>query len=179
MLGRRRFALENAAARVCREAGARVSTNVLVRDLDLLPLQHADARQLEVVADVLPLCHGAQIAVDTTLAMAPRTVVVLREDGASLRQARKRKERVYPELSGHMGEPDCLFSQVKWEVDGPWRRKLSSDNSSGRSLVRDLLLSGPAPNWHGPGDGALVCTSAQAFAQSLLENWAAQGFHGP
>ena len=67
VLGRRGFALESAAARVCREAGARVSTNVLVRDLDLLPLQHADVRRLEVVADGLPLYHGAQIAVDTTL----------------------------------------------------------------------------------------------------------------
>ena len=35
VLGRRGHAMESAAARVCREAGARVSTNVLVRDLDL------------------------------------------------------------------------------------------------------------------------------------------------
>ena len=35
VLGRRGFALESAAARVCREAGARVSTNVMLRDLDL------------------------------------------------------------------------------------------------------------------------------------------------
>ena len=34
VLGRRGFALESAAARVCREAGARVSVNQLVRDLD-------------------------------------------------------------------------------------------------------------------------------------------------
>ena len=103
---------------MCREAGARVSTNVLVRDLDLLPLQHADARQLEVVADVLPLCHGAQIAVDTTLAMAPRTVVVLRENGASLRQARRRKERVHPELSGAHGRARLVV--LASEVGGRW-----------------------------------------------------------
>ena len=66
VLGRRGYALESAAARVCREAGARVSTNVLVRDLDLLPLQHADAQRLEVVADGLPLFHGAQIASNGT-----------------------------------------------------------------------------------------------------------------
>ena len=59
------------AAWVCWEAGARVSTIVLVRDLDLLPLQHVDARRLEVVADGLRLFHGAQIAVDTTL-VSPR-----------------------------------------------------------------------------------------------------------
>ena len=97
-----------AAARVCREAGARVSTNVLVRDLDLLPLQHADARRLEVVADGLPLYHGAQIAVDTTLVSPLRRSGTPHsrcawEDGAALRQARRRKERVYPELSGAHG----------------------------------------------------------------------------
>ena len=36
VLGSRGFSVESAAARVCREAGARVSTNLLVRDLDLL-----------------------------------------------------------------------------------------------------------------------------------------------
>ena len=35
VLGRRGFALESAAARICVEAGARVSTNVFLRDLDL------------------------------------------------------------------------------------------------------------------------------------------------
>ena len=36
-LGRRGFPLESAAARVCPEAGGRVSVNVRVADLDLLP----------------------------------------------------------------------------------------------------------------------------------------------
>ena len=62
MLGRRGFALESAAARVCREAGARVSTNIFVRDLD-------------VVAVILPVYHGARLAIDTTL------VSPLRADG--------------------------------------------------------------------------------------------------
>ena len=67
MLGRRAFALESAAARVCREAGARVTTNVMVRDLDLVPQERVDGRRREVVADGLPLFHGAQLAVDTTM----------------------------------------------------------------------------------------------------------------
>ena len=37
VLGRRGFSLESAAARVCREAGGRVTTNVRVQDMDLLP----------------------------------------------------------------------------------------------------------------------------------------------
>ena len=101
VLSRRGHAMEIAAARVCREAGARVSTNVLVRDLDLLPLHRADARRLEVVADGLPIFHGAQIAVDTTLVSPLKRdgnpPLTLRS-GAALRHVRRRKERAHPEL---------------------------------------------------------------------------------
>ena len=46
VLGRRGFALESVAARICREAGGRVRTNMLVRDVDLdVPI--ADAQRLE------------------------------------------------------------------------------------------------------------------------------------
>ena len=45
VLGRRG---ESAVARVCREAGARVSTNVL-RDLDVMALFALDARRIEVI----------------------------------------------------------------------------------------------------------------------------------
>ena len=48
--------------------------NVMLRDLDLLP-QAADTRRVEVVADGLPLHHGAQLAIDTTM------VSPLRRDG--------------------------------------------------------------------------------------------------
>ena len=64
VLGRRGYPLESCAARVCREAGARVSTNLRVQDLDLLPGVQVDNRRLEVVADGLPLFHGAQLALD-------------------------------------------------------------------------------------------------------------------
>ena len=47
--------------------GARVSTNVMLRDLDLLPQDHPDTRRWEVVADGFPLHHGAQLAIDTTM----------------------------------------------------------------------------------------------------------------
>ena len=66
-LGRRGFALESAAARVCKQAGARVTTNVMVSDLDLPALNATDSRRLEVVVDGLPLFGGSQFAVDTTL----------------------------------------------------------------------------------------------------------------
>ena len=58
VLGRRGFALESAAARVCREAGARVSLDVRVQDMDLARPDALDNRRLEVVADGLPLFQG-------------------------------------------------------------------------------------------------------------------------
>ena len=60
VLGRRGFALESAAAHVCREAGARVSLNVRVQDMDLARPDALDNRRLEIVADGLPLFLGAQ-----------------------------------------------------------------------------------------------------------------------
>ena len=67
----RGFAVENAVAQMCREGGARVSTNIFVRDLDL-DLAHVstDGRRLEVVAEGLSLFGGSQLAVDATLVSA-------------------------------------------------------------------------------------------------------------
>ena len=67
VLGRRLFPLECAAAQICREAGARVTTNVHVRDMDSAVFNNLDGRRLEVVVDGLTLWHGAQLAIDTTL----------------------------------------------------------------------------------------------------------------
>ena len=105
MLGRRGFALESTAARICHEAGGRVRTNVLVRDMDLPEPGVADARRLEVVVDGLPLRGRAQPAVDTTLMCAlhadgtPRRNAAL-EDGVALKAAKRKKVRAYPELVG-------------------------------------------------------------------------------
>ena len=77
MTGRRGFALECVAAQVCREAGARVATNVFARDLDLGEFNGLDSRRLEVIADGLPLWRGAHLATDTTLLS---TVMALQSD---------------------------------------------------------------------------------------------------
>ena len=109
VLGRRGFALESAAARVCREAGGRVTLSlqlpctVRVSDLDLPPRGAHDQRRLEVVADGLPLFHGAQLAIDNGVSSegdgrpGPQCA---RVDGAALVRARRRKETTYNELSG-------------------------------------------------------------------------------
>ena len=64
-------------------------TNVFVRDLDLLPQGVPDQRRLEVVVEGLPLFHGAQLAIDTTLVSPLRVdgVQCADVDGAALRQA--------------------------------------------------------------------------------------------
>ena len=81
VLGKRGYALESVVARICREAGGRVATNVLVRELDLVGVPVADGRRLEVVVDGLPLHAGVQLAIDTTL------VGALRGDGSARRRA--------------------------------------------------------------------------------------------
>ena len=122
VLGSRGFSLESAAARVCRETGAPVSTNLFVRDLDL-PIANHDARRLEVVADGFPLFGGAQLAIDTTLVSLvqadgrPRPQCA-RVDGAALSEARRRKQRTYPELSGTQGCTRLVVLAA--EVGGRW-----------------------------------------------------------
>ena len=49
VLGRRGFALESVAARICREGRARVTTSVMVGDLDLGVPNITDCRRLDVV----------------------------------------------------------------------------------------------------------------------------------
>ena len=58
-----------------------MTTNVMVRDLDLPLLNATDSRRLEVVVDGLPLFGGSQLAVDTTL------VCSLHSDGSPHRGA--------------------------------------------------------------------------------------------
>ena len=102
VLGRWGFPVEVGAAQVCREAGARVSTNLHVRDMDLTVFNNLDGRRLEVVADGLTLWQGAQFAIDTTLVSPLRRDVFARprvadHDGAALEDVRRRKERTYPD----------------------------------------------------------------------------------
>ena len=95
-----------------------------MRDLDI-PGPHAamDGRRLEVIADGLPLFDGAQLALDTTM------VSPLHRDGTAkrgtsdrggtvLQEARRRKERTYPELNGAGGRARLVVLAA--EVGGRW-----------------------------------------------------------
>ena len=48
-------ALERAAARICREAGTRVTTNTLVIDFNIPNVNRVDNRRIEVIASGLPI----------------------------------------------------------------------------------------------------------------------------
>ena len=185
VLGTRGFPLENAAARICREGGGRVRTNVLVRDMDIGVFNPLDTRRLEVVVDGLPLFRGAQIAVDTTLVCPltregrarPRCANV---SGAAITAARRRKERRYPELSGDNARARLVVLAA--EVGGRFSaetsqflRGLASANVRGLPQV----LQGRAhAGWVRRWSAMLGCTAARAFAVSLLDRVPA-GVNGP
>ena len=101
VLGRRGFALESAVA------GARLSVSVFLHDLDL-PIGAVDLRQIEVIAEGLPVFHWVQLAIDATLVSPLRADGEPHrrcpdEDGAALTFARRRKERTNPELATGRG----------------------------------------------------------------------------
>ena len=87
MLGRRVFALESVAARICREAGGRVTSNVMVRDLDLPVPGHVGQSQVGTLV-CAQHCDGTphRGAVDA--------------DGVVASAARRRTERTHPEIVG-------------------------------------------------------------------------------
>ena len=72
-------------------------TNVMVKDMDLLSRDRLDTRKLEVVADGLSLHGGAQLAMDTILVspLARDGSAKRGTDGATLAEARRRKERTF------------------------------------------------------------------------------------
>ena len=182
VLGRRGFALECAAAQVCREAGARVATNVFVPDLDLLEFNGLDDRRLEVIADGLTLWRGAQLAIDTTLVSplhSDGTAIrrAAAHDGAALEAARRRKERVYPELSGDGGRARLVVLAA--EVGGRWSNEtagfLCALAKARAETVPFLLQSRAEAAWLRRWNAMLACSAARAFSMSLLEQRPAVG----
>ena len=126
-------------ARVCREAGARVQSNKMLRDLNVDGISPADGRRIEVIANGTGLFHGAQLAIDTTIVSGLRRNGTARPraarvDGAVLENARKRKEDTYPELTGEYGRARLVVFAV--EVGGRW-------SSESFQLIR-LLAKGRA-----------------------------------
>ena len=138
--------LERAAARVCREAGARVTTHTRLADLNVQHVQHIDDRRIEVIANGVALWGGAQVAVDTTLvcpltrAGEPRRRAG-RFAAAALHDARKAKERACPEL---LRNSRCRLVVLGIEAGGRWSEETAFITNLARAKTRDT----PAPLRH-------------------------------
>ena len=159
---------------MCREAGARVTTHTRLADLNVQHVQHIDDRRIEVIANGLALWGGAQLAVDTTL-VSPLTRAgeprrrAGRFAGAALTDARKAKERAYPEL---LRNSRCRLVVLGIEVGGRWSEEAASFITS---LARTKTRDTPAPLRHAAATSlisrwtALLTHAAMtAFAASLL-----------
>ena len=164
LLRPRAIPLERAAARMCREAGATVSTNVFLRDLNLVVHNQDD---IEVIANGLPLWGGAQLAVDTTLVSALDSAGQPRRQqrstsGAALRIAGRAKERTYPEL---LRAERCRLVVLGIELGGRW-------SSEAAQFVRMLARSRARSAPHVLRSGA---TAAYVSSWSALLSFAAAG----
>ena len=184
VLGRRGFAVGSAVARVCREAGGRVSCNVFVRDVGV-PIAK-DGKRLGVVTDGLPLFHGAQLALDATMVSLLRSDGTphrraAEEGGAVLRAARRRKERTYPELTGRFGW--ARLAVLACEIGGGWSKEtnnffLQLAKAKARGVSQPLKTCAKQ-SWLRRWRSILACAAAKAFAQSLLEQKGRTGVDGP
>ena len=120
--------LERATARICREAGARVTTNTRVNDLNISHPHQQDDCRIEVIANGLPLWNGAQLAVDTTLVSPltrdgqPRRRAG-RFAGAALQDARRSRERTYPDL---LNNQRCRLVVLAIEAGGRWSEEAAA-----------------------------------------------------
>ena len=153
-----------------------MTVNVRVQEMDLLPLRQVDNRRLEVVVDGLPLFRGAQLAIDTTMVSPIRRDGTSRRqcastNGAALLQARRRKERTYPELAGDMGRARLVV--LGCEVGGRWSTEASSFLSAlAEAKARcepEVVRKSAMVAWLRRWSVLMACTAARAFALSLLD----------
>ena len=105
-------ALERTLARVCREAGATVRFNAMLRDMN----------NIEVLASGLPLHHGVHLAVDITIrcvdtAESRACPNAATTNGAVLQAARAQKATKYAEL---LHGDRCRLVVVGVETGGRW-----------------------------------------------------------
>ena len=115
--------------RLCREGGAGVTTNVMVRDLDVLVPQALGSRRLGVVAQGLPQFGGTQLAIGATLTGplhcdGTARLGAAHIDGVAFQAARRRKERTFPELVGPRTQ--SRFVVLGGEVGGRWSDETST-----------------------------------------------------
>ena len=161
VLRTRAVPLERAVARVCREAGGRVAMHVRVAEMNVdVPV--SDARCIEILAS-LPVWHGAQVAIDTTLVSPigrdgqPRGRSAAREAGGVLEQAARRKrETTYPEL---LAARRCRLVVFGVKVGGRWNGEPSTSAGPALLPLRRRALAATLAGLPGAGLDALDGTA--------------------
>ena len=160
--------MENAV--ICCEGGARVTTNVMVRDMDLAAPNPGDARRSEIVADGLPLFGGAQLAIVTTLFSSLHCDGTARPGTADTDGAHVSGVGWLPR-KGQTGG----FSRGKWA--GRWSvETMSFLRQLAKAKTRHeprILRQRVQQAWKSRWQAILSCAAAKAFARSLLEMRAA------
>ena len=182
VLGKRGFPLERAAAQVCKEAGARVSTNMFVRDMDLAAFNALDGRRLEIVADGLSLWQGAQLAIDTTMVLSggmERPGQELQTTTVPLWMWRVEGRKPPTQSSRERGAAHvwwCL--PPKWGRGGTPRRLSSSQHWPKHGPRKSRCCCKAEAAWVRRWSAILAFTAARALSMSLLDYRPAGGSEG-
>ena len=140
-----------------------------------------------MVVDGLPLFREAQLAIDTTM-----MVSAIRSDGTARRQcattsgvaldqARRRKERTYPELAQPHGRARLVV--LGCEVGGRWseesRQFLAGLAATEARSEPEVMRKSTMHSWLRRWSTLMACTAARAFALSLLERRCCTAADGP
>jgi hypothetical protein len=164
---------ERVLARICREAGAVVRQNVLLKNLNA-NVRASDKRAVEVVAQGLPCRGGKQLAVDVTL----RSVLAAdgtphsraaSADGVVALRARQDKQSTYPEL---VKAPRCELVVVAVETGGRFCDEAAhflEELAYARARdVTPLLRGAACLAWQRRWTRMLATACARAYATSLV-----------
>ena len=157
-------------ARACREAGATVRFNTMLRDMNI-NVSANDQRSIEVLASGLPLHHGAQVTVDITLRCALRGcsnahLHTATTNGAVLARARVDKERKYVEL---LDAKRCRLVVIAVETGGRWSNEaLASVDSLASACAPPVMRRSSRLSWRRRWCRMLSVSCFRAFAASLV-----------
>ena len=143
----------------------------MARNLDIEGGNPLDTRRLEVI-----------VAIDTTMVSPVKQDGTARRraadhNGAALEEARRKKERTYPELAGDRGRARLVVLAA--EVGGRWSSETANflnalskaKSETAPEEVRDQVRAAWLRRW----SNLLGCTAARAFATSLLEKRCSPG----
>ena len=162
--------VERAAARVCREAGARVTTHTLIWELNIPTVHRIDNGRIEVIAHGLPVWGGSQLAIDTIFSALASQAAPRQHGGqyagTAFRDARRSKERTCPELV-HPGR--CRLVVFGVEAGDRW-----SEEAAGfiRQLAKARARQSPDP-LHQAVTAALIARWSAFLAHATLTALAA------